>query len=123
MNTIERAAEIVEEVTQALTAAGVDFALVTADLLKVPAALANGPTVAVQPPKLRYITYTATDATWELYVIAGPTADRLKAWANIEPILSALQEPLSLDTAEPANFSHPNMPDYPAYVVSFTETI
>ncbi|MHA7293694.1 hypothetical protein [Arthrobacter sp. HLT1-21] len=123
MSTIERAAEIVEEVSRALTAAGVEFALVTTDLAKVPAALANGPAVAVQPPKLKYLNHYIAEATWELYVIAGPSADRLAAWANIDPILSALHEPMSLDTAEPATFSHPGMPAYPAYVVSFTDSI
>lgn len=122
--TLERAAELVGEIQAHLTAAAIDNATVTLDLLKVPAALANGPVVAVQPPKLDFtatMAGSATDYTWELFVIAGPHADRLAAWSVIDPIVYALKDPLDLDSAEPATFDHPSMPPYPAYVLSFTE--
>lgn len=122
--TLERAAELVAEIKAHLVAAAIDNTTVTLDLLKVPAALANGPVVAVQPPKLEFagtMAGSTTDYTWELFVIAGPHADRLKAWAAIDPIIYALKDPLDLDDAEPATFDHPSMPSYPAYVLSFTE--
>lgn len=123
MNTVERAEDIAAEVLGNLVAESIDNATVTADLLKVPAALANGPVVAIQPPKINFVTYELTEYTWELFVIAGPYADRLAAWKTIDPIIAALRRPMNIDDAEPATFSHPSMPDYPAYVLTFTETI
>lgn len=122
--TLERAAELVDEINAHLLAAAVDNVTVTLDMLKVPAALANGPVVAVQPPKLDFtgtMAGSTADYTWELFVIAGPYADRLAAWALIDPIIYALKDPLDLDDAEPATFDHPSMPSHPAYVLSFTE--
>lgn len=123
MNTVERAEDVAAEVLGNLVAAGIDNATVTADLLKVPAALANGPVVTVQPPKIKFVTYELAEYTWELFVIAGPYADRLAAWKAIDPIIAALHVPMNVDEAEPATFSHPSMPEYPAYVLTFTETI
>ena len=123
MNTVERAEDIAAEVMGNLVAAGIDTATVTTDVLKVPAALANGPVVTVQPPKIKFLTYELAEYEWELYVIAGPYADRLAAWKTIDPIIAALHVPMNIDDAEPAAFSHPSMPEYPAYVLSFTEPI
>lgn len=123
MNTVERAEDIGAECIAHLVAAGIDDAYATTDLLKVPPALANGPVVSVQPPKIEFVTYELAEYTWEVFVIAGPPADRQAAWQRIDPIIAALHVPMNIDTAEPATFSHPSMPDYPAYVLSFTETI
>lgn len=119
----ERAEDLAAEVIGILVAEGIDNATATADLLKVPAALHNGPVVIINPPKLKFLGYAATEATWELYVIAGPPADRLAAWATIDAVVAALQHPLSLDDAEPASFDHPGMQPHAAYVLTFTETI
>jgi hypothetical protein len=124
--TLERAADLVEEIKGYLVAAAIDNATVTLDLLAVPAALAVGPVLAVQPPKLDFtgtMAGSVTDAEWEVFVIAGPYADRLAAWRVIDPIVYALKDPLDLDGAEPATFAHPSLPEYPAYVLSFTESI
>ena len=123
---IDRAEDVVAEVLGNLIAAGIDDATVTLDLLQVPAALPNGPAVVVQPPRVEYTATMAgsvTDATWEVFVIAGPVADRLAAWRRIDAIIDALKDPMDVDAAEPATFAHPGMPDHPAYVLSFTETI
>lgn len=121
---IDRAAELVAEVQALLTGEAIENVLVTTDALAIPPALAVGAVVAIQPPKLKYVApYPSVEATWELFVIAGPYADRLAAWATIDPIIEALQLPLDIDTADPANFQHPSMPEYPAYVLSFTELI
>lgn len=120
---IDRAEALVAEVLHLLTAEAIE-ATVTTDALAIPAALAVGPVVAIQPPKLKYpAPYPSIEATWELFVIAGPYADRLAAWRVIDPIIEALQLPLDIDTADPANFQHPSMPEYPAYVLTFTELI
>jgi hypothetical protein len=122
--TIERATELVAEVLAILTAESIEGVLVTTNALAIPPALAVGAVVAIQPPKLKYVApFPSVEATWELFVIAGPYADRLAAWATIDPIITALQLPLDIDTAEPANFQHPSMPEYPAYVLTFTELI
>lgn len=124
MNTIEAAADVVAKTKATLVAEALDDVTVTLDLLEVPAALAAGrPVVAVQPPELTFINYDAADAEWELIVIAGPYADRLAAWKVIDPIIQALQVPMNIDTAKPANFAHPSLPDYPAYVLTFSDTI
>jgi len=119
-----RATELVAEVQAILTAEAIEAVTVTTDALAIPAALAVGAVVAIQPPKLKYpAPYPSIEATWELFVIAGPYADRLAAWETIDPIIEALQLPLDIDTADPANFQHPSMPEYPAYVLTFTELI
>lgn len=123
MNTLERAAELATEIAAILTAEAIDGVACHTDLAKVPAALANGPVIVPQPPKIKFVAYAAREYEWELFVIAGPTRDRQQAWALIDPIITALAIPLSLDDAEPATFTHPGMPDYAAYVLTFTETI
>lgn len=123
MSRIERAAELATETRDILAGAAIDNVTVTLDPLEIPPALANGPVVAIQPPDLRFITYGAADADWELYVIAGPYSDRLAAWAVIDPIISALETPLNITTAKAANYEHASMPAYPAYVLALTETI
>jgi hypothetical protein len=121
---IDRANELKAEVLAILTAENIDGVLVTTDALAIPPALAVGAVVAIQPPKMKYVApYPSIEATWELFVIAGPYADRLAAWEVIAPITDALQLPLDIDTADPANFQHPSMPEYPAYVLTFTELI
>jgi hypothetical protein len=124
MNTITAAADVVDKVKATLVAESIDDAIVTMDLGEVPAALAAGlPVVAVQPPELTFLNYDAADAEFELIVIAGPNQDRLAAWRVIDPIIQALRLPLNIDTAKPANFAHPAMPEYPAYVLTFSDTI
>jgi hypothetical protein len=123
MNPVDRAEDLTAEIIGVLVAEGIDNATATADLLKVPAALHNGPVVVVQPPKLKFLGYAATEATWELFVIAGPPADRLAAWRTIDAVVQALREPMSIDDAEPATFDHPGMQPHAAFVLTFTETI
>lgn len=120
---MERAEDVVAELTGNLIAAAIDNVCVTLDLLKVPPALANGPVLVVQPPKVKYITSYAAEYTWEVFIVAGPPQDRLAAWAALDEIVDALRLPMDLDDAEPATFSHPGMTDHAAYVVTFTETL
>lgn len=115
----ERAAELVKQIAQ-LTGEGVT---VTDDPLDIPAALAAGrPVVALMPPNLKFPTYHLTEAEWEAYVIAGPYADMRRAWKTIDGLISELAGPLSVDTARTATFAHPGMPEYPAYVLTFSES-
>ena len=127
MNPIERAEDIAAEVTAILVAEAIDNATATVDLLAAPAALHNGPVVVVQPPKLSYEASfdgsVMTEATWELFVIAGPPHDRLAAWRAIDRVTQALLAPLNIDDAEPATFDHPGLQPHAAYVLSFTESI
>ncbi|MFF5793962.1 hypothetical protein ACFY5D_18110 [Paeniglutamicibacter sp. NPDC012692] len=121
MNRLERAAELVEEMREVLAAAGLDDVTVTANPVEIPGALPNGPVVAVQPPKLTFITYNTQEAEWELFVIAGPPADRLTAWTSIDQVIEALRVPMDIDKADPANYEHPSMQPHAAYVLTFTE--
>lgn len=120
MNTPERADELAAEIGLALPA----NVHTTADPLTIPAALADGrPVVAIQPPDLAFPTWTTTEVGWEVYVIAGQYADQRRAWEAIDAIIRELAEPLALDTAKPASYAHPSMPEHPAYVLTFTETL
>lgn len=123
MNPIEAAKAVQAEVTEILTAAGIENVIVTLDILEVPAGLGMGAVVLVQPPELDFSTYHYTEAKWELAVISGPIHDVLQAWEIIVPIQTALQVPLSLDTAYPSTFQHPGMQDHPAYALAFTNQI
>lgn len=126
-NVVDRAEDIAAEVQAILVAEAIDDVTVTVDLLKAPAALHNGPVVVVQPPKLSFSsTFSGavdTEATWELFVIAGPPHDRLEAWRAIDRVQQALLAPMNIDDAEPANFDHPGLQPHAAYVLSFTESI
>lgn len=127
MNMVDRAEDLAAEILATLVAEGIDNATATADLLKVPAELHNGPVVVVQPPKLTFeATFdgnAATEATWELFVIAGPPEDRLEAWRTIDAVTNALLAPMNIDDAEPATFDHPGLSPHPAYVLTFTEQL
>lgn len=119
MNGPQRADELVQEIAALLSA----DVTVTANPLDIPPALsASRPVVAVQPPEISYPTHYATEATWEVFVIAGPYADQRAAWETIAGIIDTLTRPLSIDTAKPASFAAPSMPEYPAYILTFTET-
>lgn len=120
MNGPQRADELVQEITAIL---GRDDVTVTANPLEIPPALSDGrPVVSVEPPEISYPTHYATEATWDLYLIAGPVQDTRAAWETIAALIDALTVPLSIDTAKPASFAAPSMPQYPAYVLTFSET-
>ncbi|WP_405472372.1 hypothetical protein [Paenarthrobacter ilicis] len=123
MRRVERAEEIRDDIKGYLTAAAIDTAHVTLDVLEVPSALAVGSAVVIQPPDFTFVTAAATDATWELHVISGPVQDTLTAWKRIDAIIDALEAPLDLIDAKTAMYQHPNLPDHPAYIISFNETI
>lgn len=119
MSRLERAEELRGEIAHILGAA----VTVTTNPLNIAPALSAGhPVVAIQPPDLSFPTWHSTEATWEIYVIAGPFADQYRAWETIDGIISELVEPLAVDTAKAATFAHPGTPEYPAYVLTFTET-
>lgn len=122
MNTLDRARDIEATAAAVLAEAGITAAVLL-DPAKIPGRLHNGPVIIVQPPELEFTTYTAAEAKWELYVIAGPPGDLLAAWAVLDPIITALQEPLSIETAKAASYRHTGGAEYPAYVLSFSETV
>lgn len=114
----DRAAELVAIIQDAL---GEDVT-VTDNPVEIPPALSAGrPVAALMPPNLSFPTWTHTETEWELYVIAGPYADMRRAWETIDSIITELVEPLAVATAKTATFAHPGMPEYPAYVLTFTE--
>lgn len=121
MNRLEQAEEIKALIRETLTAAGLHDVTVTLNPGEVPGALPNGPVVAIQPPKLTFITYNTQEAEWELFVIAGPPADRMTAWTSIDQVIEALRVPLDIDKADPANYEHPSMQPHAAYVLTLTE--
>lgn len=114
------AATVIPEI---LAAELLDNVSVTIDGLDVPAALANGPVILINPPTLTHETFTYTVAEWDVLIIAGPPHDAVTAWETIDAIMEALAGPLAVDTARPAAFAHPGIPDHPAYQLKFTEAL
>ena len=121
MNTIWEAEALVARIAALLDDADVH---VTNDALTIAPALADGKAVvAIQPPDLKFPPPNGTtEATWELYAIAGPYADMRFAWARLDLIITTLAEPLTLDSASTATYEHPGTPGFPAYVLTFTDT-
>lgn len=104
MNTRTVAADLADDATAALAAAGVAPAHVTTDPTTVGGAAAGGAhVVLIDPPTVRFLNNNgATQADWSVWLVAGgePSA----AWDRLDALLGALREPLDLDTAEPAEF-------------------
>lgn len=123
MSGLVRAEELVQEIKDHLADSELENVHVTLDLLEIPSALASGLVAVLQPPELEFETWDATTAKWELVIISGTYQDRLVAWSEIDPVIQALKTPLAIDSAKPANYQHPSLPDHPAYVLTFDENI
>lgn len=119
MSGYAAAAELVERIQGIL---GADVTVTMDPLDIVPSLSSMRPVVAVNPPDMDFITWTATEMEWEVHVIAGPVADRNAAWLTLDGLVHTLAEPLAVATAKTASFAHPGAPEYPAYVLTFTET-
>lgn len=125
MNGRERATELVAEIAEHLEAAALDQSTtVTLDFDGIPQILDSGTAcVTVLPPKQAFPTTALTENTWEVLIISGPIQDQWASWGTIDEIIGALQGPLIVDRAEPAEYQAHNGPTYPAYTLTFTETI
>lgn len=106
---------------QALTAAGIPDALVTLDATNAPpAAQAGGSVLVLGPPSLTYTTQRVVQATWTLWLVAGP--DLEQGWPRLDAMLAALAQPLDIDTAEPDALTGSTGSTYPAYRATTTAT-
>lgn len=121
----ERATELVDEIAEHLTLAQLDASTtVTLEFDRIPGILSSGNAcVTVMPPRQEFPTTALTENTWTVLVIAGPIQDQWESWGTIDAIISALQGPLIVESAEPADYQSLNGPTYPAYTLTFTETI
>lgn len=125
MNGRDRATELVAEIAEHLEAAALDQSTtVTLDFDSIPQILDSGNAcVTIMPPRQEFPTTALTENTWTVLVIAGPIQDQWASWGTIDEIIGALQGPLIVDSAEPAEYQAINGPNYPAYTLTFTETI
>lgn len=121
----ERAIELVDEIAEHLALASLDASTtVTLEFDRIPGILSSGNAcVTVMPPRQEFPTIALTENTWTVLVIAGPIQDQWESWGTIDAIISALQGPLMVESAEPADYQSLNGPTYPAYTLTFTETI
>lgn len=124
MTAWERGAELETEIRAALTAAAVDDVTVTRNPAEIRPALVRGPVIVVNPPDAEFITWTATELTWELHLITGPQSDRVAAWKTAGNVIGALSGPLNIGSAKTSEYQ-PNTNDapWPAYVLTFKETL
>lgn len=125
MNGRERATELVAEIAEHLELAGLDLTTtVTLEFDRIPGILDSGSAcVTVMPPRQEFPTIGLTSNTWTVLVIAGPVQDQWESWGTIDQIIGALQGPLMVEAAEPADYQPVNGPTYPAYTLTFEETI
>lgn len=123
-SALERAEQLRDDVAGLLAGEGIAAVHVTMDAAEAPNQLAAGQVVVViEPPRISWQTYTLREYEWTVSVIAGPYTDPLGAWRAMEPVIDALAVPLSIDAAVPSRYAPPNAPQYPAYQLTFTETI
>jgi hypothetical protein len=118
-----RADEILEEILDSLAADSLAGVTVTLDPGLVSKSLALG-VVVITPPDLTFPTFTLTETTWELWVIAGPAQDIRAAWSRIDSIAGAIARGLAgVTTARAESYQlSPTSAPVPAYVLTLTES-
>lgn len=82
---------------------------------------AGTPCVLIGPP--RWDDWTATNEVtfvWRLLVIAGTEAPNLDAWTELDALVEAVAEVLSVELAEPAQYQPPSGAPRPAYALTVT---
>lgn len=123
--SLAQSLELKEKLAEALTAAGFEDTITTLDPLEAPPVVsAGGSVLLISPPALDFTTWTATEGTWEVLIITGPRQDRLTAWRRLDSITAAITtvDTLTATKAEPVTYAMPKGDEYPAYVVTITDT-
>lgn len=104
--------------------AGRPDALFTLDPGRMRSALDAGRTVVtVNPPRVTYPTFAHADAEWSVVVASGPAGDYLRAWDQLDDMVTALCTPAAgIESAEPSTFdtSGTGGRGYPAYLLTLT---
>lgn len=101
-----------------LAAAGLDKVTVTLDAREIASAARNG-VIVISPPDLTFETFTITEATYELSVIAGPADNLLHAWETLDSIIEALRVgQLDMTTARGDMFAPTGSAALPGYTIN-----
>lgn len=75
--------------------------------------------VLVQPPEVKFVTFTERDTTFTIVAIAGPSDRPLVAWRAIDLIVERLEtEGFNLAKARPATFNLAGSGSLPAYEIT-----
>lgn len=120
MSRFERAQEIVEEIRDILTLAGMDDVEVVDTPQGITAPALRGGVIAIGPPAIDWETRTVSVNTWTLLIVAGPAHDSREAWRRLDRIVDLLAEHRSLEKATPGSYSHQNG-TLPAYTITTTD--
>lgn len=70
-------------------------------------------------PELEFETWHQVNATWTAWVIDGHTKSPRAAATRFEPLLTALAQPLGIDTARPQTYDLAGH-SWPGYELTFT---
>ena len=106
-----------------LAVAGLQAVHVTLNPLEIVSASRNG-VVVISPPDLAFPTYTITDVTNEVTVIAGPPDNLLEAWRRLDAILEALRlGGLEMTGARADSFAVKDSQPIPGYSLTLTDTV
>lgn len=101
-----------------LAEAGLDQVTVTLDAREIASAARHG-VIVISPPDLTFVTFTSTEATYELSVIAGPADNLLHAWETLDSIIEALRAgQLDMTTARGEMFAPASSAPLPGYTIN-----
>lgn len=125
MTTRHTAHKLATAAAVRITAAGITAHPAT-NIVNALGHLHDGELVAlVTPPRLEFVSWDHTQATWTLHLITGPLApDQADAaWDTLDAARVALHtgpNPLALDTAEPNAFRDAQGNEWPALTITLT---
>lgn len=115
---IDQANEKKAEIRAILDAAGLTMVTVTLDAREIPSGARHG-VIVISPPDLTFETFTQTDTSFELTVIAGPADNLLHAWQTLDGIIEALRVgQLDMKSAQGDMFAPTSSAPLPGYTIT-----
>lgn len=116
MSRRARALDLLADIQDSLTTAGLTNVLVTMDPGSTAAGYGSG-LVVVVPPRLEFTSWYETEETWTVHVAAGPWDDILAAWDTLDAIIDALRAGhINLASGDPTPLIvNPGEPPLPGY--------
>lgn len=119
MTMLEAAREIVKQLNNCFTKAGVK-ATATLDPTEVsPRVHANQVAAIVTAPDYRFTGITTAEAEWEIWLIAPGAQDLETAWETLETSLEAFRQEFQVTEVKPATYQPANGSTYPALIANF----
>lgn len=85
------------------------------------AAQSGGYVVVVGPPALEFATWHQVEATFTVWLVAGP--DHAQGWDRLDVMIERLAGPLGIETANADTLTDPSTgAEFPAYRCTTTDT-